>query len=108
MISKLISQETFLQEIKNAVYQIDKEAQVILFGSRARNEAETESDWDILILTPQKVDLKVEQLFRHKLFYLELEHEQAISTFVYSISEWNTKHAITPLYKNIQKEGILI
>ena len=104
----MINKERFLKTLKDAIYQIDKEAQVILFGSRARNEAKSDSDWDILILTPQKVDLKVEQSFRHKLFYLELEYEQAISTFVYSISEWNTKYSITPLYKNIKKEGIFI
>ena len=104
----MINKEQFLKTLKDAIYQIDKEAQVILFGSRARNEAKSDSDWDILILTPQKVDLKVEQSFRHKLFYLELEYEQAISTFVYSISEWNTKYSITPLYKNIKKEGIFI
>ncbi len=100
--------EQFLQEIRKAVYKVDAHAEVILFGSRARNEAKSDSDWDILILTPQKVDLRIEQSFRHQLFYLELEYEQAISTFVYSISEWNTKHSITPLYATIQKEGILI
>ena len=78
----------------------------MLFGSRARNEARPDSDWDILILIPSSVDLKREQVFRHKLFELELEYGEAISTFVYSKSDWDKRHRVTPLYKNVAREGV--
>ena len=97
-----------LVSVKAYIKAIDPEAEVILFGSRARGDAREDSDWDILILTPKIVTLKVEQAFRHKLFELELKYGQAISTFVYSKSDWNGKQRITPLYNNIQEEGILI
>ena len=97
-----------LGKVKEYVKTVDPEAEVILFGSRARDDARNDSDWDILILTPKTVTLKVEQAFRHKLFELELEYGQAISTFVYSKTDWNGKHRVTPLYHNIEKEGILI
>lgn len=77
-------------------------------SARARGDAREESDWDILILTPKAVNLKVEQAFRHKLFELELEYGQAISTFVYSKADWNGRHRVTPLYHNIEEEGIVI
>ncbi len=41
-------------------------------------------------------------------FELELEYGQAISTFVYSTTDWDGKHSVTPLYHNIKEEGILI
>lgn len=97
-----------LAKVKEYVKAIDPEADAILFGSRARDDAREESDWDILILTPKAVTLKVEQVFRHKLFELELEYGQAISTFVYSKPDWSGKHRVTPLYENVTKEGILI
>lgn len=97
-----------LAKVKEYVKAIDPEADAILFGSRARGDAREESDWDILILTPNAVTLKVEQVFRHKLFELELEYGQAISTFVYSKPDWSGKHRVTPLYENVTKEGILI
>jgi len=97
-----------LKKIKEYVEEINPLSEVVLFGSRARGEEREDSDWDILILTPNTVDLKEEQRFRHKLFELELEYGQAISTFVYSKSDWNSKHQITPLYKNIEREGIAI
>jgi predicted nucleotidyltransferase len=97
-----------LQKIKDYVWAIEPQSEVILFGSRARGEERADSDWDILILTPYSVDLKEEQKYRHKLFEIELEYDQAISTFVYSKSQWNDKHKITPLFQNIQREGITI
>ena len=106
-ISKDLS-AAILGRVKELVQATDPEAEVILFGSRARGEAREDSDWDILILTPEAANLKVEQAFRHKLFALELEYGQAISTFVYSKADWYGKHRGTPFYHNVEEEGILI
>ena len=97
-----------LLSIKSIVKKIDLNAEVILFGSHARNDARDESDWDILILTSMSADIKLEQVFRHKLFDLELKYGVALSTFVYSKEEWNSKYQVTPLYQNIRKEGIAL
>ena len=97
-----------LARISKSVQETEPQAEIILFGSRARGEERKDSDWDILILVPYSVDLTTEQKFRHKLFELELEYGQAFSTFVYSKSEWENRHHVTPFYKNIEKEGIWI
>lgn len=97
------------QKIKKAVAEIDSSAEVILYGSRARKDAKKDSDWDILILENKpKVSLKDEQVFRHRLYDVALETEQCISVFVYSKQEWETKYSVTPLYQNIQQEGIYL
>ena len=108
MAASKVTSTLILGKVKALVKTTDPEAEVILFGSRARGDAREDSDWDILILTPKTVTLKVEQAFRHKLFELELEYGQAISTFVYSKADWNDKHSVTPFYHNVEVEGILI
>ena len=97
-----------LSKIKNQVRKVELDSEVILFGSQARDEEREDSDWDILILTSKKSDLRREQKFRHKLFDLELEYGVAFSTFVYSKYDWNHKYSVTPFYKNIKKDGIVI
>ncbi len=101
------SRQNIIALIKEKVRKKDSTANIILFGSRARGEATKHSDWDILILLDRSsVDRLTEKEFRDELFEVELETNQPISTFVFSKSEWETKHFITPLYQNIQQEGI--
>lgn len=104
-----INYKKMTELIKRTVQEIDPTAQIYLYGSRARKTARRDSDWDILILLKQDtVTIKDEQSFRHKLVNIELETGQTLSTFVYSIKDWITKYTVTPLYQNIQKEGILL
>lgn len=95
-----------LERINKSIQEVEPQADIILFGSRARGDEREDSDWDILILVPYPSDLMIEQRFRHKLFELELEYGQSFSTFVYSKSDWEEKYPITPFYKNIEQEGI--
>jgi uncharacterized protein len=96
------------KQIKNSIKTIDSKAQVIIFGSRARGDSKIESDWDILILTDYPVTVKVEDTFRDVLFDIEIETGEVLSIFIYQNSDWNSRHKVTPLYKNIQKEGVLL
>lgn len=107
--SKTMEKELIKRKIKEAVVSVDPTAKVVLFGSRARGTETKESDWDILVLLDRpKVTFKDEKAFRDKLFDVELEVEEPFSTFYYSILDWNTRHSVTPLYKNIQEEGIYL
>jgi predicted nucleotidyltransferase len=95
--------------IRQKVNELDNTAEVILYGSRARGDNKRDSDWDVMILLNRKnVDKKVEQTFRHHLLDIELEIGVPISVFVYSKSDWEGKYSVTPLFKSIKKEGILI
>lgn len=97
------------QQIKEIIKGMDDSATAILYGSRVKGTARKDSDWDVLILlNKRKVSIKDEQQFRHKLYDLELKIGQPISTFVYSLFDWNTKMSNTPLFKNIQLEGRIL
>jgi len=96
-ISKLIRQN---------ISEIDPDAQVILYGSRARGNAKSDSDWDILVLTDYPVDNHKEKTFRDHLYELELQTGEPFSIFVYSKQDWNTKQRITPYYVNVTSKGI--
>jgi predicted nucleotidyltransferase len=97
-----------LSKIKIIVREIDPTADVILYGSRARGDEHADSDWDLLILVDSKTDLDYEKVFRHRLYEIELDMGEAFSTSVYNKNEWRSKYWMTPLYKNIAKEGLRI
>lgn len=101
----MIIQSKIVDKVKKAVLSIDRDAKVILFGSRARGDAKPDSDWDLLILTSFEVNEQIKKKFTHKLFYVELETESAISLIIHSQSDW-PNYEVTPLYQNIEEEGI--
>ena len=94
--------------IRNYINAIDPKADVILYGSRARGDERPDSDWDILILTNNAADVVTERKFRNKLYDLELETGEALSVFVYSKNDWQTRQRITPFFHNVSREGIRI
>jgi predicted nucleotidyltransferase len=96
------------EKISELVREIDNSAEVILYGSRARGDSHPESDWDILILVDTRVDLDYERTFRHKLYDLELETGEVFSVTVLNKDAWKTRHWMTPLFKNVSREGVRI
>jgi uncharacterized protein len=99
----------FTDKIKKVVQKENPTAKIILYGSRARGNFLSESDWDILILLNKpSVTFKDEQIIRHQLYDIELETGETISTSVYALNDWNTKLSMTPLYENVKKEGIYL
>ncbi len=87
----------------------DPDAEIILFGSHARGDSNSNSDWDIMVLLNNlTVDRKLEKEYREKLFDVELEVGEPISTFVFSKKDWETKHSITPLYLTVKRDGIVL
>jgi uncharacterized protein len=94
------------KKIRDSIALIDSKTHIIIFGSRARGDARRESGWDILILTDNPVSIEIDREFRNNLFDLEIETGEVFSTFVYQKKDWDTRHKVTPLYRNIKKEGV--
>ena len=96
-----------IDRIGKSIRAKDPDAEAFLFGSRARGDNRKNSDWDILILIDNnKVTNEIEDKFRDELYNIELETGQIISTFIYSKIYWNTNLVYSPLYKNVNAEGL--
>jgi len=101
------SREEILDRIRSSVLNIYPDAKIFLYGSRARETAGRDSDWDLLILlSMEKVGIDIEKEISYPLYDLEFEIGQIISPMIYSEIEWETKYQFTPFYKNIKKEGL--
>ncbi len=96
-----------ISRIKESIRSKDPKAEAFLFGSRARGEEKPDSDWDILILVEsEKVTNEIEDKFRDELYDIELDSGQIISTFIYSKNQWNSSLRFSPLYQNVELDGI--
>ena len=66
-------EESILHRVNAVIKDIDPSAEVILYGSRARGEAGSESDYDLLILSDGPSTLKREDILRNRLYPIEID-----------------------------------
>lgn len=101
------SNKFILNKIIGVVENTAPDAEVYLYGSRARGTSKKMSDWDILILlnTPL-VSFDFETRFLDKFYEVEIETGEVISPLIYSKNDWITRHISTPLFLSIVNEGI--
>ena len=80
---------------------VPKDATVLLFGSQARGDAHSGSDWDILILLNKKrVELNDYDMIAYPFRELGWDLGAVINPILYSFEDWQ-KQSITPFYKNV-------
>jgi len=105
----VLNKNNILTRIKEIVSITEPEATIILYGSYARGEQKEDSDIDILILVnKEKITYSDEKRIKYPLYELEFESGTIISPIVFSRDEWEIRHKITPFYKNVKQEGILL
>jgi len=101
----MVAKQYILESIKSIVLNIDENSEVVLFGSRARGDFSANSDWDMLILLEKEATEALKRHIRDQIFDLELETDEVISTIIENKADW-ANYQVTPLFQNIEKEGI--
>lgn len=94
------------RRIKEVVCELEPGAEIILYGSRAREEATPGSDWDLLVLLDGQLTHAREQAIQNVLFDLELETGEVLIPLVKNRLDWNApRYRVSPFYQNVQREG---
>jgi len=84
-----MKKSALLEKIKEAVKQLYPEANIILYGSRARGNAQKDSNWDFPILIGQDISEREKLKIRYALFEIEWETDEVISSIIHSKNEWS-------------------
>jgi len=83
-------------------------SRAFLFGSRAKGNAMSDSDWDILILLDKnKIETTDYDNIAYPLFEMGWEFDQHFSIKLYTFGDWR-KRSFTPFYKNVEQEGLVL
>jgi predicted nucleotidyltransferase len=104
-----MNRQVLLDRVKEAIHEIEPHAEIILYGSRAREDSRPESDWDFLILLNGPVnDQRVDRI-RHRLYEIEWECDEVLCCIVRSREEWDSAiYRSMPFHQNVQLEGIVL
>jgi predicted nucleotidyltransferase len=95
-----------LNEIKIKVLDIEPDAEVFLFGSRARGDSHSDSDWDILILLPDFANFKIKSIISEKLYDVEIKYSVLLNLIYRKKNTWFNDKVFkeSPFYQNVVKE----
>ena len=104
-----MKRDVLIEEVKQVVHEIEPDAEIILYGSRSRQDSTNESDWDLLILLDGSVDDNRTDRIRHRLYEIEWKTGEVITSIIRNRGEWNsTLYKTTPFHQNVTREGIIL
>jgi len=70
-----MKREELLLRVKRVVHEVEPDAEVILYGSRSRGDALSDSDWDFLIPLDGPVNDERTDRIRHQLYEIEWDQD---------------------------------
>jgi predicted nucleotidyltransferase len=98
-----------LQQCKKAILAAIPDADVIVYGSRARGDATSDSDYDILVLVDRAVNMTLKEQLISCIYPLELESGAVLTLMAYSRDRWNSElYKAMPFRENVEREGVLL
>ncbi len=95
-----------LQRILCEIRRVSTPVKVVLFGSRARGDFDSESDYDVLVVLDDEAELKTEQA---KLKSAMMKLPAKVQLLVKRRSECESMSGVTVgLWRNIRDEGVVL
>lgn len=102
-----MDRDELLERVKRTIHDTEPNADVILYGSRSRGDYSAQSDWDFLILLDGPVDDKRTDNIRHRLYEIEWETGEVLSSIIRNRVEWDSYPLrATPLHQMVKREGV--
>ncbi len=97
------------EQIRKAVYSVEPNAKILLYGSYARGDFHKDSDIDLLVLVKKNsITLAEEKAIRYSICDVEIASGKIISPIIRTENKWEERRGESSLYDSIQNDGIVI
>jgi len=97
--------ETIIEEVRKLLKESGIALKgIYLFGSRAKNHQDTESDYDIAVILKTPVNQVIKDEIRSVIYDIMLKYDVVIDSHVYT--EFDIINPATPFRNVIRTEGI--
>ena len=100
--------KTLLARCRQAIRRAVPDADLILYGSRARGDAGEYSDYDLLVLVDQPISMALKDRILASVYPLELETEAMLTVVTYNRRQWESlPYQDMPFHKNVERDGVI-
>ena len=104
-----MERDILLKRIKEVVLGFDPEAEVILYGSRARGDWSEDSDWDLLVLLSEEPERGQRESIEDSIYKIELEVDEILVPIIRSKSFWHSPRACAmQFHENVDRDGVTL
>lgn len=101
--------KALLDRCRQAIRRVVPDADIILYGSRARGDAQEYSDYDILILVDQPVNIALKDRILSSIYPLELETGAMLTLVTYNRRQWGSlPYREMPFHENVERDGVAL
>ncbi len=101
--------KTLLGRCREAIRRAVADAEIILYGSRARGDDNEYSDYDILVLVDQPASIALKDRILSCVYPLELETGAVLTLVTYDRHQWDSPpYREMPFRKNVERDGVLV
>jgi len=98
-----------LREVRRKLLKKFPDAEIILYGSKARGNYEDFSDIDLLILIGSQVTRSLKENITEIIYDAELDYDVVFGTIIENKAFWESPLAhVMPLHWNIEREGVRV
>ena len=103
------NQRNALEETRRRLAEEFDVRDLVLFGSVARGQDDTESDLDLLVLVPRPFTRRWRHGITDAVFEVNLKYGTNLSTLVVEREAWeNGPYSVLPIHAEIAREGVLL
>lgn len=103
-----LADKALLGRCRQAIRRVIPDADVILYGSRARGDASEYSDYDIVVLVDQPVNMALKDRILSSVYPLELETGAMLTLVTYNRRQWESfPYREMPFRKNVERDGVI-
>lgn len=101
--------KALLAGCRQAIRRVVPDADIILYGSRARGDAQEYSDYDLLVLVDQPVNMALKDRILSSIYPLELETGAMLTLITYNRRQWESlPYRETPFHENVDRDGVAL
>jgi uncharacterized protein len=101
--------KTLLNKCRQVIRRVVPDADLILYGSRARGDAQEYSDYDILVLVDQPVSIALKDQILSGIYPLELETGAMLTLVTYNRRQWESlPYKEMPFHRNVERDGVMV
>jgi predicted nucleotidyltransferase len=101
--------KALLDRCRQAIRRAVPDADVILYGSRARGDAREYSDYDILVLVDEPVNVALKDRILASVYPLELETGAMLTLITYNRRQWDSSpYREMPFHQDVERDGVIV